>query len=238
MFNLHTVQNLCPFVEETSEKEEEQEFFHLTPPYSNIEAMNFSLWDDTTTKIVNLYPTDHIKKQFDDRPSDESEKIFNEKINNLFKTSMLRISQDTTIYLTKGDRANKILTINDNNLFRNSEKLLPQKYMFVLNIKNELLVETKFFRRDGGRIHHSSLAKGKPVRTAGVLIVTENEDDTKTITIKNESGHYKPSNKSLDRIVTWFKENGLLFEIKNDGIQLNEWGTARVIEIKTLKTQQ
>ena len=86
--------------------------------------------------------------------------------------------------------------------------------------------------KKGGRIHHSSLVKGKPVKAAGMLFIQNEANGTQRITLNNESGHYKPTPQSLDKIIQWFDNHDLKFKILSDGIEDTYFGKVRTVVLE------
>jgi hypothetical protein len=77
--------------------------------------------------------------------------------------------------------------------------------IFVLDYKGDLYFH---FQPTAGKIHHSSIAEGLPVRSAGELIVKNG----KVVEIINRSGHYRPREESLLPVFAKLKELGLTDE--------------------------
>lgn len=209
--------------------QEDNELFYLTKPYNEIESRDF----DLKGQKVKLYPTESVKKIFSDEINKTQEQ-FNEKIIDLFAKSKLTIPQDTILYPNKKFLNNKKIVIKKNNIHNKNKELKSKIYMFVLTNKDHLLASTKQSCTENGRIHHSSLSRGKPVRAAGMMKIEENGDGTKTIILTNDSGHYKPSRQSIDRVINWLKDHSLRFDITVDESKLTDYG--RLMRTVVLKT--
>lgn len=135
----------------------------------------------------------------------------NEFINNDPDAMQLNIEEDTTYYLEYEQMENKIISsIEDNSLVRSGKYAWKYnvEYMFIIDEKNNLLIQEKKRKAKHGRIHHSSLSQGKPVKAAGMIILL----DKNNFIFENISGHYKPSRESLDEVITWFNQNGAVIE--------------------------
>lgn len=57
----------------------------------------------------------------------------------------------------------------------------------------------------GGAIHHSSIVAGAPVIFAGELMVLDGQIEK----ISMRSGHYKPTEKALEKFLTYLEERGI-----------------------------
>ncbi|CAI9769491.1 unnamed protein product [Fraxinus pennsylvanica] len=81
----------------------------------------------------------------------------------------------------------------------------PQlKYIFVVSTSKKLYIGEK----EKGIFHHSSFLAGEATLTAGRLLV----EDGKLKRISPSSGHYKPTEDSLERFLSILKENGVNLE--------------------------
>lgn len=80
--------------------------------------------------------------------------------------------------------------------------------IFVLDYKGDLYFH---FQPISGKIHHSSIAEGLPVRSAGELTVKNG----KVVEIINRSGHYRPREESLIPVFAKLKEIGLTEETES-----------------------
>jgi hypothetical protein len=72
----------------------------------------------------------------------------------------------------------------------------------VIDARGQLYVS---FEAEKDRVHHSSLLAGEPVLCAGELIVFQG----RLALINNQSGHYRPPPKALQRAVKTLTEAGL-----------------------------
>lgn len=90
--------------------------------------------------------------------------------------------------------------------------LANNTYAFVLgevfNPKTEK-TETKLYatpktKTEKGKIQHSSFLGGATVKSAGMLVVS---NEGQVVNIRNQSGHYKPSSKEMAYLVKHLKES-------------------------------
>lgn len=209
--------------------EGDQDLFYLDQEYSEIESRDF----DINGRKVNLYPTPKVKEAFKQHKVHESEKEFDARLTYLFKRSKLRLSQDSTLYLPKDFvKKNKKIEVSNDQMQRAGNDLKPASYMFVLNKKNDLLMASKKTRDKHGRIHHTSLTRGKPVKAAGLMKVIKHQDNTTSITITNESGHYKPTPISINKVLNWLEDHGFQFAVEYDKTVVKHNSSVRTVVLK------
>jgi len=180
---------------------------NLSRLYKTIEFPLAILGDET----VHLYPTKSVKKLYINYQSSNI-LSFQEFLTLSGAEQKLSISKDTTYYPPKELLKTKIVTAESGALWRNNQELSPKTYMFVFDQDNTFLVNKKVRTGKQGRMHHSSLARGQAVLTAGNVTVSQPSKDLIHYTFTNESGHYKPDMKTLDIVLDWFKQNNLSFK--------------------------
>ena len=83
-----------------------------------------------------------------------------------------------------------------------NDNSLDESAIFVMTPEGKMFASKSPER---GSIHHSSLASGKPVASAGEMIV----HDGKLIEVSNGSGHYEPSQSMNDQLFDELKERGV-----------------------------
>jgi hypothetical protein len=204
--------------------------FSLSTPYSKTEAVPLIV----NKNAIRLYPTKKVMESLDKVKIDKLD--LNLELTNLFNTGYLKIAEDTTVYYPKEFAELKKIGVANNRLCRFNQELEPKTYIFVLSNQNELFATTKQVKAPHGRVHHSSLVRGEPVNAGGMMRITKNADHTRRILITNESGHYKPSPESVDRVVNWLNEHGLQFQVESDATKDSPLGKVRSIVLKTNST--
>ena len=139
-----------------------------------------------------------------------------------------QLLEKNLIYLSKGDRLNYQLTINDDNrlhLYGKHEPYSsnPQSPDLFAMDSMELIYVSKDKR--AGVFHHSSFFSGRPVKGAGEIGLANGLVNY----INNISGHYLPSTQDLLNVVTILRDrygcnlaNIKLF----DGLTKKSWATA------------
>lgn len=121
------------------------------------------------------------------------------------KQKTIDLESINTIYFNDDEIENVKSSLTNGVLFRHGHQIRPGVFMFVLTLKNDLLVTTK--RKDKlGRIHHSSLARGRPVRCAGVIKV---DSHGRIIRVEGKSGHYRPGKEQLAQFIEYLAANGV-----------------------------
>ena len=80
-----------------------------------------------------------------------------------------------------------------------------KRYIYVYTKERDLLVAQKF-KTQMGRIQHSSLSGGAPVKSAGWLTFDKDGNLTE---ISNFTGHYLISRGQVDDLLSYLKENGV-----------------------------
>jgi hypothetical protein len=70
----------------------------------------------------------------------------------------------------------------------------PVRAIYVVDIKGRMFLS---FYHPIGVFHHSSLVAGEDVLVAGEMVLVDGKIDL----INNHSGHYRPSNRSLDLLI-------------------------------------
>lgn len=164
---------------------------------------------------------DTIERRLADTPSNASIASFDEFISvQPAKHMKIDIEEDTTYYIEREQIERQInCSIRNNALVRSGG--YPWKYqveyMFVIDQNNNLLIQEKKRKGKHGRIHHSSLTHGSPVKTAGVVTVLND----KTFVFENLSGHYKPPQESLDGVIAWFQQKGASIKKIGDKVKFN-----------------
>lgn len=217
------------------QKVAKEKLIDLSRPYDGIENVDISY----KNRKINLYPTKKVNKvikKFKD--SGMSQKHFPHYVNKQVNKGFLSIEEDTTLYFPKEFKKKfKKVTVDSqsNALYRNHRELDKKLHIFVLSKESELFTTKKQIKSEHGRIHHSSLASGESVRTAGMIQVNKQFDKTHQILITNVSGHYKPSPGSLDRIVHHLAEQGLRFQVISDITKQKKHGEIRSLILQTEK---
>ncbi|XP_022853167.1 IQ domain-containing protein IQM3-like [Olea europaea var. sylvestris] len=118
-----------------------------------------------------------------------------------------KLDQQCVKYFESKEREYYEYEVVDGKILHNiTRKLLhhvsPQlKYIFVVSISKKLYIGEK----DKGIFHHSSFLAGEASLTAGRLLV----EDGVLKRISPSSGHYKPTEDSLERFLSFLKENGV-----------------------------
>lgn len=192
----------------------------LADIYKNIELTPVKL--PGHERDVHLYPNEKIYNLYKEyrglRPKYDSflSYLIGEK-----KDNDIKISADTTVYFPeKFVSSYKTLSVDSNKRLVRGEQILPDGiYIFVLK-HNNFLVTSKQTEGKHGRIHHSSLVSGRPVDSAGFMRVEPEPltPGTRSVTLTNESGHYKPAPADLDAALRWFKTNKVLIEVLSDKV--------------------
>jgi hypothetical protein len=181
---------------------------------------------------VHLYPTDKIKKFLSDyQKSDEANQISFAEYINKHKTSQdIDISTDTTIYLPREYViTNHRASLDDNKqLVINGIPLKDGEYIFVITDNNDLLIAQKL-ETPKGRIQHSSLSGGDPVKSAGLLWIETDAAGQKQYKLRSYSGHYRPEPSDLELVLKWFEDRSDALNIISDEITRGRYVTSRVV---------
>ncbi len=219
-----------PVVQKVQEIVENEELFPLTDPYNKFETLPINF----KKKLIHVYPTEKVWKaahSYMNRPIPEQI----ENLKSQFKNKNLNVHEDTTVYYPKEFKNQIEVSVEnkENKLYRNNKELSDKLYIFVLSRKDRLFVVEKKLKGKHGRVHHSSVVRGKPVRTAGMIKIEKCDDGSRTILITNASGHYKPTPESLDKIVKWLEDKQLMFNISEDKVEEKKIGKVRSITLLT-----
>lgn len=128
-------------------------------------------------------------------------------------------------YFTDEDRRKQTMSFKNNQLlFGESVPQLTQSYLstyegtiiFVLDPFDNFYFSFKQL----GRLQHSSMYEGKPVKAAGTIMLKKME----IIWISNHSGHYKPGIKEMKKCVLAIKKKGATIENIDFKLYLkNKW---------------
>lgn len=208
-----------------------EKFLEMVSPYNRIELPAIFLNKNIVLKRseliekkykVHFYPSGKIKaalKELENTSEEERIKSFEEK----FKSNELSVEKDITAYFNERFLDENTCSIEKTGLYQRGKKLQGD-YIFVLDLKNRLILGKKRPTKYG-RVHHSSLARGLPVKAAGAITITVNEV-AQNIFMMNSSGHYKPTPESLDHLVELFNKEG--YKLKNEKLFVK--GKFRVIE--------
>lgn len=126
-----------------------------------------------------------------------------------FEIGHAKIEEHTSLYLNKEELPRyRAFVSSDGSVFQDGQILEPGKYIFVLTKDDELYVGEKGPTTQG-KIQHSSFAQGRPVKSAGSIIIDENK---KISNISKHSGHYKP--KSVDNLLAYLEEQSFIVDPK------------------------
>lgn len=221
-----TVEKISPHFIPTSEFPATEEFFpkerllSLSPTYRLIESHTVKLLSGENYVEARLYPSEKvisIFKDFDKASRDltnlDKKSPFSEFIKKHPLHKELTIEEDTTLYVKEKQIDQQIVTsIQSNSLVRSGgfKWKYNTDYMFVIDQDGRLLIQEKKTKAQHGRLHHSSLSRGRAVRAAGMMSLA----DDKTIVFTNLSGHYKPKPESLAEVIAWFnRENASINNI-------------------------
>lgn len=82
---------------------------------------------------------------------------------------------------------------------------------WAVNADGDLLVGPKFSQQHDGEIPHTALTRGAPVRAAGEAQIAGRDGDYVGLEITPHSGHYRPSDESLDIGREAFARYGITF---------------------------
>ncbi len=220
-----------PVVQKIQEIVENEQLFSLTYPYNKIETLPIKV----NKNLIHVYPTNKVWKV----AQSYMNKSIEEQIENLqyyFERNQLSIEEDAIIYYPEEciNHLEASVENEDNKLCRNSRELADKVYMFILSKEDKLFVVTKEVNGEyGGRVHHSSVVQGKPVRTAGMIKIKKHANGSREIVFTNVSGHYKPTPESLDKIVKWLQDKKLMFKISEDKVEEKDIGKIRSITLLT-----
>lgn len=157
---------------------------------------------------VHLYPSKRVlpvmKKMEEEKLNKEDEDA---QLEELFKNKTLSVSKDTVVYYNDAKIQSKIASIKANNIYRknNTTPLRDgKKYLFVIDTLGRFIIGRKR-KKVTGRIQHSSLTQGRPVKTAGLFIVkTDIDQGERSFVFSNFSGHYATKPQHLDYLEQLF----------------------------------
>lgn len=161
------------------------------------------------------------KDQLGQEDSEESFQEFmakraevDDKVGNLLTNSSVRLFDDkereqTLAHFDEG----QVTQVGLDSENENAKEFKEGEYAFVLadQIDHEnveivtRLYATPKIETEKGKIQHSSFMRGGNVISAGILTVDNNGNITK---IRNQSGHYKPTDKELALIVDYLQKSG------------------------------
>ena len=213
----------------------------MVPQYRNIERYPFNI----DKKTVHFYPLPRVREAFS-RLEKKVGRCFWEQLgtntpkakeaNDFLRKELfdgsnpLNLSDVNTMYLPEQwVRENKKIKIHENRLYRRD--LAASKGNYIAVVKDgEFFMATK--KREGqkhGRIHHSSLVRGKDVDFAGMVKV---KSETEFV-ITNESGHYQAPAESVDVALDCLKSEGLDFEVFEDFTHDQPLGPIRSVRVRT-----
>jgi predicted transcriptional regulator len=209
-------------------KVESIQLLTLVAPYSNLELPELNL----NGKKIHLYPTKNVSKTFCEMTAQRIHGLAKIAIlNKCFSMDVLKVSEDTTMYYSDEQIEKLTSTLKDNTIYRNGSPLKDGHYIFVINTNDDLITDCKRITKDG-RVQHSSLARGKPVKAAGMLkVITDKITGIQKLYIKNASGHYQPTPESLNVVLKWLSNSN--FRLVQDEIQEEEFGPLRTIELSS-----
>ena len=191
-------------------KENTTTLLKLKSPYKHIELQEIHI----NKRAYHLYPTPNVQKIF--KRFEQEQKPSETLDTYLKRTGSLEdisVENDTTSYIPKEWlRKHKKVTLSGHHLMRNKERLSKgSPFIFVINKKNELFATRKQDSAKNGRVHHSSLSRGKKVKLAGTLYVKNSG-----FVVTNQSGHYQPKHSDLDKFISWLKKQGATIKIRRD----------------------
>ena len=78
------------------------------------------------------------------------------------------------------------------------------------------------------------MVRGEPILTGGIIKFKKLLNNTQRISLRNHSGHYKPSSDSLNQVLQYLRDQGLKFRVTIDvnKIQSND---KRYLRLQTEK---
>lgn len=121
----------------------------------------------------------------------------------LAKTVSLEIAN--TKYFSTVELSTLQVSINREIFYQNGEILKNGKYIFVLT-KDDKFYFVKKRKDELGRIQHSSLSSGRPIRSAGKVTI---DTGGKLVALNNISGHYRPKSPQIINIVNYLANNNI-----------------------------
>lgn len=150
----------------------------------------------------------------------ETQELFSDFAARRIADDSVALDKTSVRYFTKEDRRRTEITVTDGKLTQlgldqpeDIKRELDGTYAFALGtvldpetktIKKMLFAAPKT-QTNQGKIQHSSFFRGGNVLSAGML---EINSETSTLTIRNQSGHYKPTEKELAHVVKHLKDIG------------------------------
>lgn len=178
---------------------ESPDFLTLAEPYTTIESPVVNL---DNGEEVHLYPSKKVLALMDEiRQRNLSHEHKNAYIKQAFTEKKISKTEDTTLYFTD-EQIEKVHSVFKNNdIFREGKPLADNHYIFVIDEKNRLLIDIKRITEDG-RIQHTTLTRGHPVKMAGLLdVITDKISGVRSFIFQNDSGHYRPKPAALNFII-------------------------------------
>lgn len=198
----------------------------LAKRYSEIEFPAFNL----NNKPVHLYPTEEVKQvltEADQRHLNADQK--KTYIIDNFNAKKLQISKDTTIYYPESTIQKLVTVITETNFIREGVPLQDNHYIYIIDLKDRFVVDTKRIT-DEGRVQHTSLSGGADVKTAGVFqIFTNTLTGLRTLAFENYSGHFEPPTEDMDQMIKLFATTK--FKLISDTNKTESWGILRQITL-------
>lgn len=176
----------------------EEAFLTLQGDYLRIELPSRIL----NKKCIHLYPSPSLIREFEafgEKKLDDPAII--KYLETKFLKQELQISRDTTLYYPDKEINARVVSLKKDNLYDiNNSPLQDKKYLYIIDKLGRLIIDEKRFT-PAGRIQHSSLSQGQPVRAAGELVVkTEAALNRRVFFFSNYSGHYAPIPESLNHV--------------------------------------
>ncbi len=111
---------------------------------------------------------------------------------------------DRDEYLKNPSSRNLREAINDNNIYQHDEKIADGKYIYVLDMNDNIIFGQRENNNGGSYAPHPMLIGGKnpKVQCAGEIEIKCG----KIYKVNNYSGHYKPHRKSLAKVKAYMQK--------------------------------
>lgn len=155
---------------------------------------------------VHLYPNLELEKDW----AKIQEKIsYTNFVKTKFLDKSIDFSENNVIYFNQEELESVKPSFQEGLLKNKGKNFKCRRYIFVLTKANDLLITQKY-KSPMGRIQHSSLTKGCPVKSAGWLTFNETGRLTE---ISNFSGHYFIDKDQLNRAIRYLKDKGVNLDL-------------------------